>query len=409
MYTNCPTCGSTVPDPPQDSCPYCGSALPLVPAEVLAALSPEQHEAVSIAAFYHRLFALTPRTPITVTILIANLVVFALMVISSRGEALLSPNGLTLIEWGANYGPQTLGGQWWRLLTCMFVHIGIIHIGFNMWVFWDLGRLVERLVGNVGFLFLYLLSGLFGSLASVYWQPQVLSAGASGAVFGVFGALMGFVVTRSDSVPPRVLGQLRNSGLSFLAYNLFFGFAVKGIDMAAHLGGLASGFVLGLILSQSLARVTPLRRAFRNVLMAAVGLAGLWLALQYAPRPPGDLQGALTRFSAVEKEALKIYNQAVQDAHGERLSDAEFAKVIEEQVLPPWRELREHFQQLHDLPADDRPRIQLLTEYLQARQEAWQLLAKALRSGDEAVLRQCEEKNRQVESLMNRIKSLSPS
>ena len=76
------------------------------------------------------------------------------------------------------YGPLTLDGQWWRLLTCTFVHIGIIHIGLNMWVLWDIGQLVERLTGNVGFLLLYLLSGLFGSLASVYWNPEVLSAGA---------------------------------------------------------------------------------------------------------------------------------------------------------------------------------------------------------------------------------------
>ena len=141
-------------------------------------------------------------------------------------DRLFSPRGETLVAWGANYGPLTLDGQWWRLLTCTFVHIGIIHIGLNMWVLWDIGQLVERLTGNVGFLLLYLLSGLFGSLASVYWNPEVLSAGASGAVFGAFGGLMGFVLLRGDSIPKSILGPLRNSGTSFLFYNLIFGFSI---------------------------------------------------------------------------------------------------------------------------------------------------------------------------------------
>ena len=98
----------------------------------------------------------------------------------------------TVLEWGANFGPKTMDGQWWRLFTSMFLHFGIIHIGFNMWVLWNVGRLVERLVGNFGFALLYVVSGLLGSVASLAWNPTTISAGASGAVFGVVGALIGF-------------------------------------------------------------------------------------------------------------------------------------------------------------------------------------------------------------------------
>jgi len=163
----------------------------------------------AIIRFWQRLLEITPRTFVTSAIVGVNAAVFLLMTLDCG--SLFSPNGQTLVAWGANFGPFTLDGQWWRLLTCTFVHIGIIHIGLNMWVLWDIGQLVERLAGNVGFLLLYLLSGLFGSLASVYWNPLVLSAGASGAVFGSFGGLMGFALLRGDSIPKSILGRLRTA------------------------------------------------------------------------------------------------------------------------------------------------------------------------------------------------------
>ena len=95
------------------------------------------------------------------------------------------------------------------MLTCAFLHFGIIHLAFNMWVLWQLGDLVERLVGNIGFLVLYIISGVGGSLASLLWNPMVISAGASGAVFGVGGALMGFILLRRDTIPAEVLKHLR--------------------------------------------------------------------------------------------------------------------------------------------------------------------------------------------------------
>ena len=121
----------------------------------------------------------------------------------ATGVNFLAPDPQDMLNWGADFGPKTLNGQWWRTVTCMFLHFGIIHLGFNMWVLWDLGQLVERLVGNVGFLVLYFASGIAGSLASLAWQPLAISAGASGAVFGVAGALLGLIAFRHDSVPSR--------------------------------------------------------------------------------------------------------------------------------------------------------------------------------------------------------------
>lgn len=310
LVITCPHCRAAVMPQADGTCPACRRLIPPALAEPFviqtgagvpesrppdaarqgpydpfgqpAAWNPAPQQA--IIRFWQRLLEVTPRTYVTSAIVGVNAAVFLLLSLDSG--SLFSPGGEALVDWGANFGPFTLDGQWWRLLTCTFVHIGIIHIGLNMWVLWDMGQLVERLAGNVGFLLLYLLSGLFGSLASVYWNPMVLSAGASGAVFGSFGGLMGFALLRGDSIPKSILGRLRNSGTTFLFYNLLFGFSIPGIDMAAHLGGLASGFACGLILSQPLDQVSSRTRTWRNCVMLAVGAAGLLVAWLAAPAPP---------------------------------------------------------------------------------------------------------------------------
>jgi rhomboid protease GluP len=406
LVITCPHCRAAVVPQGDGTCPACRRVIPPALAEPFViqsgrgvpaggppgAASPgssgpyghsvawEESQQQSIARFWHRLFEITPRTLVTPAIVGVNAVIFLLMTLD--GGSLFSPRSETLVHWGANFGPLTLDGQWWRLLTCTFVHIGIIHIGLNMWVLWDIGQLVERLTGNVGFLLLYLLSGLFGSLASVYWNPEVLSAGASGAVFGAFGGLMGFVLLRGDSIPKSILGRLRNSGTSFLFYNLIFGFSIKGIDMAAHLGGLAAGFACGLILSQPLDRVSSWTRTWRNGVMLVLGLVGLLIAWQAAPAAPVDLHGRLTQFQAVEEKALDTYNNAVQKFQDDQLAQDELVRVIETQVLPPWREVREQFEQidLQRLTPEARSKLVKHRQYLLLQEQDWTAFAAGLKS-----------------------------
>src|SRR5262249_40779524 len=112
-----------------------------------------------------------------------NAAVFLGMILA--GMSLTDPSTQQLIRWGANWGPLTLGGQPWRLLTCIFLHAGILHIGFNMWCLWDLGALCESLYGPWTFGAVYFISGVGASITSVAWNPGGVSVGASGAIFGV--------------------------------------------------------------------------------------------------------------------------------------------------------------------------------------------------------------------------------
>lgn len=248
-----------------------------------------------VDAFHRTLAALTPRAFVTPTVIGINGAVFTATVVG--GVHALVPTAADLVGWGANFGPMTTHGQWWRLLTCTFLHIGIVHLAFNMWVLWDVGRLVERLVGNTGFAVIYLLSGAAGSLTSVWWHPGIVSAGASGAVFGIYGALLGFLALRRRSVPPGVLRELRNSTLGFLFFNLVYGLSEPGIDLAAHVGGLACGFVCGHAMTQPLVARAVAGRRVRNIAVAVVGVVALVIAAARVPsaETPGMSKDEVSR------------------------------------------------------------------------------------------------------------------
>jgi membrane associated rhomboid family serine protease len=153
------------------------------------------------------------------------------------------------IRWGANWGPLTLSGEWWRLLTCVFVHGGIIHIAFNMWCLWNLGALAESLYGRWTYAAIYLMCGVGASLASVAWHPGAPSVGASGAIFGLAGALIAAFKLGEFSVPRSALSGTLRSLAMFVIYNLIFGQVIGTTDNAAHIGGLVTGLILGALIA----------------------------------------------------------------------------------------------------------------------------------------------------------------
>jgi rhomboid protease GluP len=156
---------------------------------------------------------------------------------------------LETIHWGANAGAITLSGEWWRLLTNIFVHGSLLHIGFNMWCLWNLGQLCESLYGRWTYVAIYLTCGVGASLASASMHPYTPSVGASGAIFGLAGALIAAFKLGEFSVPRSALsGTLRSLG-AFVVYNLIFGALIPGIDNSAHIGGLITGLIIGALIA----------------------------------------------------------------------------------------------------------------------------------------------------------------
>ncbi len=180
----------------------------------------------------------------------ANIAVFIAMVLAGGSADF---DGRLLVHFGANYGPLTLSGAWWRLLTYMFLHGGFLYIAMNMWCLWQIGALCESLYGRWTYAAVYLITGVAGGLASVGWNPRVLSVGASGALFGLTGALIASFYLGEFSLSGISIKGTLSSLLFFAGFNLFFGSMFPGIDNACHIGGLVSGLILGALI----ARVAP--------------------------------------------------------------------------------------------------------------------------------------------------------
>jgi membrane associated rhomboid family serine protease/cytochrome c-type biogenesis protein CcmH/NrfG len=191
-----------------------------------------------------------------------------------------NPSGQDLVRWGANSGPYTLSGQWWRLLTCVFVHGSLLHIAFNMWCLWDLGSLAESLYGHATFGVIYLITGVLASVASILWNPHVLSVGASGAIFGIAGALIAAFYLGEFSFPRAGISGVLRSLVFFVGFNLIYGAMSSYVDNAAHVGGLISGLILGAAIAKlAPGRDSPLRRFAALALVFAIlgGGTAWWL------------------------------------------------------------------------------------------------------------------------------------
>lgn len=184
---------------------------------------------------------------ITPIIIYLNILIFMIMVFAGLG--FISFKGQDLLAWGANFRPSTTNGEWWRLLTGTFLHGGLMHLIANMYGLLFVGIFLEPLLGRTKYLTAYLLTGILASCASLWWYDATVSVGASGAIFGLEGLFLALLLTKI--FPPDFGKAFLTSTLIFIGYNLLMGLT-GGIDNAAHIGGLLSGFIVGLILYPTL-------------------------------------------------------------------------------------------------------------------------------------------------------------
>jgi rhomboid protease GluP len=206
-----------------------------------------------------------------------NVAVYVAMVLSHVDW--IQPLDRDLVRWGADWGPLTLHGELWRALTSNYVHDGIIHIGLNMWCLWNLGALAEQVFDRWTYFLTYTACGLAGSMASLWMHPMGKSVGASGAIFGIAGALIAALYLGRLPVHPAALRSILKSLITFAAFNLFFGAAVPFIDNSAHIGGFLAGLAIGAALARHLMAPPSVRRAWR---LAVFSLAAVLLATGFS-------------------------------------------------------------------------------------------------------------------------------
>jgi membrane associated rhomboid family serine protease len=392
-------------------CPYCAEQIRREATvcrychrEVLPPAADEVQGQGRLVELRRELAGVTPYVFVTWALIGLNVLVFVLM--SGSGVSPFRPTIPDLLRWGADFGPKTIGGEWWRLLTCTFIHIGIVHLVINMLVLAVVGPLVERMVGNAGFLVLYVLAGLIGSLVSLFWNPVVAAAGASGAIFGVYGALLAQLLRRFGSLRTRGLARLWLSGSGFLALNLLAGLTVPTVDFAAHVGGLAGGIVFGIGLSRPFTVESPARRRGRivragglGILLVLAGMVGVYLWHPNLVKVYRELDA----LEAMEKRALDANNDAVVRAGRQELSDWAYADLLEHDVIPDWRAARNRLSAIKPIPAAYREQVVLVLEYMHLRQDAWELFVEALREGDQQKVEESQAKHGLADAAARRL------
>lgn len=275
------------PQPKPRVCFSCGRLVGA--AETVCSNCGASQAPLSLSVFKRLALAVIPEeTPVTYALLFANLLLFLVTwVISVRagGEAasLLSrSDNNVLLLLGAQQGGRIFFlHEYWRLVMPIFLHAGIIHFGFNSFVLWQVGPQVEELFGSRRFLFLYLFTGVVGFLVSAWWHsPYQLSVGSSGSLLGLIGILISYLSQRRGFA-----SEYRSSLIRWAVFILVIGL-FPGVDNAAHLGGLATGLVLGRAVSDR-RPATPFAR-LRVELMgwgsAAVLIWSVAMVLLHLPR-----------------------------------------------------------------------------------------------------------------------------
>ncbi|MBS1556528.1 MAG: rhomboid family intramembrane serine protease [Bacteroidetes bacterium] len=331
-------------------------------------------------------------TPIIVNI---NILVFAAMVIS--GVHFMLPDNDSLINWGANFRPVTLDGQWWRLFTSCFLHIGVIHLLMNLYALIYIGLLLEPQLGKTRFVSAYLLAGIGGSVASLYWHDLTISAGASGAIFGMYGVFLAMLTT--NLIEKSARKTLLTSIMIFVGYNLLNGLK-GGIDNAAHIGGLVTGMIIGYAFYPSLIKPQQLNLKYLTVaLLSILVVSTSFIVYRQTPNDIGQYEEKMKKFVSLESMAMEVYHK---DGN---TPDAELLKEIKDRGIYYWKESVKVINEADklNLPEELHRKNEKLLEYCQLRIESYQLLYKAIEEDTDKYKNDIQDYNQKIEALIKEL------
>ncbi|SDI57279.1 rhomboid family intramembrane serine protease [Mucilaginibacter sp. P25] len=334
-----------------------------------------------------------PEYFITPIIINVNIAIFIIMVI--RGVSTFEPTVSDLISWGANFGPLTLDNQYWRLITAIFLHIGIMHLLLNMYALMYIGMLLEPWLGKLKFAAAYLLTGLSASIVSVTTHGFIVSAGASGAIFGMYGVFLSMLTT--NIIEKNVRKQLLVSIGFFVAFNLLYG-TKEGIDNAAHVGGLVSGFIIGYLYYPSLSKPDNTGLEVLSVMSIAV-LTLLCCTVTYyqTPNPFAMYQKKMKDFAVKESMALEVMQMPKNTAKDVLMSE------LKDRGIYYWNENIQVINSADslDLPEPYKVRDNMLKKYCQLRINSYNLLYKRLQDSTTVRLPSIDSVNREIAEIID--------
>jgi rhomboid protease GluP len=334
-------------------------------------------------AFEEALRARTKWALVTPAIAAVQVLVYFYMFVG--GADFADPHAL--VDWGASIGPRTTNGEWWRLATAMFVHWGLLHMLIEAAALLQAGLLMERLVGPSAFAVVYAASGLLAALWGLSAHPVSVSAGAAGAVFGVYGLLLaslvwGLVERSPLTMPLRALKRLWPGAAAFALYNMLS----EGFLSESMQAGLVVGFVSGMVMAGKVSAQKPPARRVYAALAATIAI----VVVSAAPlRGLADVTGEVARVNEAETRTASAYETAVERFKSGRLT-AEGLAQLADQIASELQPLRTHLNSIEHVPAEHQPALTAASEYVRLREDSWRLRAKGLRAGHMRTLQQAD-------------------
>src|SRR5690242_10311791 len=346
------------------------------------------------------LYQRTPHVPVTAALVTVNLLVFLAMLASGAG--LWHSSNSVQLAWGANFGPATQDGEWWRLGSAMFLHFGAIHLTLNMWALWDGGQLVERMYGHARFALIYFSSGLAGNLLSlVAHKGLAISGGASGAIFGIYGALLIFLWRERRNLHPRDFRWFFWGAAGFASASLVLGLVITGIDNAAHIGGFLTGVLGGVIFARPIKGVKQVGIRPR-VFTAGVFASSIFILIARIPAPAYLWSQELLarkeigQFLSEDATISQAWRNILDEGKRGKLSFEELAGRIDTAVSHPYEESFEHLSHIPPNPAmPSAATLETLRHYAELRRDASRALAEGLRAHKPEQIRDALEMARQ--------------
>ena len=344
--------------------------------------------------------ALRTRTPwavVTPALVVLNVTIFMRMVFDAGPVS--APE--TLIAWGGNFGPRTTNGEWWRLVTAMFVHAGPLHLLVSIVGLVQLGFLLERLVGPVAFTGIYLGAGALVNLVNLSQYPITVTVGSSAAVFGLYGLLLamagwGLLFRSPVTIPLRALKRLGIPALLFLLYNM----ATNGLGTPAIVG-LATGFGGGLVLAKGISEHKP---TVRQVAAATAATLVITLVSAIFLRGMTDARPEIERVVAVEERIAALYQKAVGQFRNGRISANELAKLIDQTIVPELQAVGTRLTALEGVPSEQQALVAGAEEYLRLRNESWRLRSEGLHKSNLPTLTKAEKPERAALEALEKIR-----
>lgn len=309
----------------------------------------------------------------------------------------------TLVAWGGNIGPRTTGGEWWRLVTATFVHAGPLHLLTTIASLVSVGLALERAVGRLAFGAMFLAAGIVAGVVSLWTtSPVDVTAGASGAVFGIYGLLAaslgwGLVSRPPVPIPMAMVKQIAATAAIFVLYNV----STDHLGTASELAGLVTGFAGGAVVARGVTREKPAAGRAMAVAAATVLIA---FASAVPLRGIVDIRPDIARIIAMEERTAAEYDAAVVEFRRRRIAAEDLVQLIDRTIIPDLLTAREQLDAVRGVPEEQAPLVAAAEEYFELREQSWRRRAEGLLASDMAMLRRAEETERAALDALRRMR-----